>query len=146
MPTRTTMPDGIDDALIFICVNYADSRLCLDMAAQVAGVSRFHFSRMFKARTGARFVEYLTRIRLAEASNRLLNTEDSVSSICYAVGYRDLSNFHRMFRRHYGTTPSAHRRHPAARGALIGDACTSTMADPIVRNRYAGSVPLNTRL
>ncbi|MEV1170408.1 helix-turn-helix domain-containing protein [Nonomuraea sp. NPDC049784] len=64
---------------------------------------------MFKARTGARFVEYLTKIRLVEASYRLLNTAESVSSICYAIGYRDLSNFQRMFRQH-GATPSAHRR------------------------------------
>ncbi|GGO10764.1 hypothetical protein GCM10010116_21620 [Microbispora rosea subsp. aerata] len=113
MSTRTAASDGINAALAFIWANYADSGLCLDVAARVAGVSKFHFSRMFKARTGVGFVEYLTRIRLAEASNRLRNTADPVSSICHAVGYRDLSNFHRMFRRHYGTTPSAHRRRHA---------------------------------
>ncbi|WP_433430450.1 helix-turn-helix domain-containing protein [Nonomuraea sp. CA-141351] len=110
MAIRTAAHDPFDHALTFMHVNYADSRLSLDTVARVAGVSRFHFSRMFKARTGARFVEYLTKIRLVEASYRLLNTAESVSSICYAIGYRDLSNFQRMFRRHFGTTPSAHRR------------------------------------
>jgi AraC-like DNA-binding protein len=117
MSIETAAADAFDRALAFIRANFDDSRLCLDTVAEIAGVSRFHFSRMFKARTGSGFIEYLTWIRLAEAGDRLLNTADSVSSICHTVGYRDLSNFQRMFRRHYGTTPSAYRRVSASGGA-----------------------------
>ncbi|GAB3979807.1 hypothetical protein GCM10029978_076180 [Actinoallomurus acanthiterrae] len=102
--------DRFGRALAFIRANFADSGLCLDAVAEIAGVSRFHFSRMFKARTGVRFIEYLTTLRLAEAGLRLLTTADSVSDVCHAVGYRDLSHFQRMFRRRYGTTPSAYRQ------------------------------------
>jgi AraC-like DNA-binding protein len=117
MSAKSVAPDAFDRALAFIRANFDDSRLCLDTVAEIAGVSRFHFSRMFKARTGAGFIEYLTWIRLAAAGERLLNTAESVSSICHRVGYRDLSNFQRMFRRHYGTTPSAYRRIRASRKA-----------------------------
>ena len=110
MPVQQAAHDPFDQALMFIRANFADGRLRLDTVARIAAMSPSHFSRMFRARTGVRFIEYLTTIRLAAASERLLTTTESVSSICHAVGYRDLSNFQRMFRRNYGITPSAYRR------------------------------------
>lgn len=86
----------------------------LDQAAREAGLSPFHFLRLFANVLGVTPHQYLVRSRLRHAA-RLLGDEDRpVTDVAYAVGFGDLSNFVRTFRRAAGVSPGHFRR--AAKG------------------------------
>jgi len=82
----------------------------LDRAAATAGMSRRSFSAHFHRRTGRTFVAHLTELRLAHAARLLAHGRHSILGAALASGYRDASHFHRLWRRHYGTTPKAWAR------------------------------------
>jgi AraC-like DNA-binding protein len=68
------------------------------------------FSRFFKRNTGHNFVDYLRKLRIAQACRMLSDTDEPITEICFAVGYFNISNFNRNFRAERGMTPSAYRR------------------------------------
>lgn len=86
----------------------------LDGLARRAGLSMFHFLRVFGAVTGATPHQYLIRSRLRRAARLLADEDRSITDVALDAGFGDLSNFVRTFRRAAGVTPGAFRR--AARG------------------------------
>jgi AraC-like DNA-binding protein len=79
------------------------------LAAEV-GLSPFHLTRLFRQELGLTPHQYLLRTRLRRAAALLADTATPVTEVAYAVGFGDLSNFQRTFRRHMGETPGAFRR------------------------------------
>ena len=77
--------------------------------AQRAGLSPFHFLRVFRKIAGVSPYQMLLRLRLNAAALRLRATNEPVTDIAYAVGFEDLSNFIRTFRSEFGTAPSLYR-------------------------------------
>jgi AraC-like DNA-binding protein/NAD(P)H-dependent FMN reductase len=102
-------PDQIMRAVEYIRKNFARGPLSLDEVAREAYMSRYHFSRTFKRETGTRFIDFLTTVRLAEACGLLARTNHPITTISFAVGYRDLSHFERTFKRVFGHTPTQYR-------------------------------------
>jgi AraC-like DNA-binding protein len=86
----------------------------LESAAQQAGVSAFHFLRSFAGVLGVTPHQYLIRSRLRHAARALADATHSVTDVAYDVGFGDLSNFVRTFRRAAGVSPGAFQR--AAKG------------------------------
>lgn len=86
----------------------------LDDAAAYAGISPFHFLRLFSQVLGVTPHQYLVRSRLRHAARRLAGDDSPVTDIAYDVGFGDLSNFVRTFTRAAGTSPLRFRR--ASRG------------------------------
>lgn len=84
--------------------------ISLEDMARVAGVSRFHFARQFRARTGESPMSYLLRTRVERAKMLLRETEARVVDISAELGFADQSHFARMFRRIVGVPPSAYAR------------------------------------
>jgi AraC-like DNA-binding protein len=103
-------PDQIMRAVEYIRENFSKGQLSLDRVAQEAAMSRYHFSRTFKRETGTRFIDFVAKVRLAQASTLLAETDRSITAIALAVGYQDLSPFERTFKRELGLTPSQYRR------------------------------------
>jgi AraC family transcriptional regulator len=87
----------------------ADEPLSLADSAQVAGMSRYHFLRTFRAVVGLTPHQYLLHLRMRRAAVRLRRSDESVSAIAYDSGFGDLSTFNRQFRRLAGRSPSAYR-------------------------------------
>lgn len=79
-------------------------------AAAAAHMSRRSFSAHFHRRTGRTFLAHLTALRLEHAARLLAQGNHSIVGAALAAGYRDVSPFHRLWRRHYGTTPKAWAR------------------------------------
>src|SRR5438067_2073568 len=79
-------------------------------AAAAAGLSAFHFLRLFTAVVGATPHQYLLRARLRRAARLLAAGERSITDVAYDVGFGDLSNFVRTFRRAAGVSPRRFRR------------------------------------
>ena len=85
-------------------------KIDLNELADVAGLSRSHFSRFFKVQTGISPGEYLTRLRMERARHLLLTTFLSIKQILAAVGYDTRSAFTNRFRRDFHASPSEYRR------------------------------------
>lgn len=79
----------------------------LDRAAAEARMSRRSFSTYFHRQTGRTFLDFLTELRLGHAAKLLAQGNHSIVGAALAAGCRDLSHFHRLFRRRYGMTPKA---------------------------------------
>jgi AraC family transcriptional regulator len=89
----------------------AHARESLDLAgaARVAGVSAYHFLRLFARVTGVTPHQYLLRTRLRRAARLLAQDERPIADIAYEVGFNDLSNFVRTFHRAAGAAPRQFR-------------------------------------
>jgi len=86
----------------------------LESAAREVGLSPFHFLRLFASVLGVTPHQYVVRSRLRHAARLLTEEGRSVTDVAYDVGFGDLSNFVRTFRRAAGVSPGAFRQ--AARG------------------------------
>lgn len=86
----------------------------LDDAADQAGISPFHFLRLFAGVLGVTPHQYLVRSRLRHAARRLADDDSPITDIAYDVGFGDLSNFVRAFHRAAGASPLRFRQ--ASRG------------------------------
>ena len=86
----------------------------LDGAAHQAGLSPFHFLRLFAKVVGVTPHQYLVRSRLRNAARLLADDTRSVTDIAFDVGFADLSNFVRTFHRAAGVSPRNFRK--AAKG------------------------------
>jgi len=93
---------------------HADRSVDLQSTAKAAGVSPFHFLRMFSNVLGVTPHQYLVRARLRHAARFLADDARSITSIAFDVGFGDLSNFVRTFHRAAGVSPRRFR--DAARG------------------------------
>jgi AraC-like DNA-binding protein len=87
-----------------------DQKVSIAQAASIAGMSESRFMRYFRTVTGETFVAYLNRLRLERAAQLLDEGDLSIADIAMAVGFSDQSYFDRLFRRHFGRTPSEVRR------------------------------------
>lgn len=97
-------------ALKYINENYA-TKLRLKKVAQIACMSEYYFSRIFKREVGITYQEYLNRCRIETAKKYLKNKALTITEIGFAVGYDDLSNFIYIFQKITGRTPSQFARH-----------------------------------
>jgi AraC-like DNA-binding protein len=93
----------------FIRDNIA-SAFSLKSLAREAGLSRFHFLRLFKQAYGETPFKRVTRLRMEQAQRRLSRTTESVTEISLACGYENAAHFASAFRRMYGVSPMAYRR------------------------------------
>lgn len=87
--------------------------LSLADVANAAGASVFHFCKVFHKSTGLKFTDYVARVRLEDARNRLLNPNLRISEIAYDVGFQSLTQFNRAFKRVFGRSPTEFREHLA---------------------------------
>ncbi|WP_244552008.1 AraC family transcriptional regulator [Rhizobium sp. RU33A] len=78
--------------------------------AEKAGMSAFHFSRLFKKATGMSPSRHFIRQRMVRAQQLLQETDLSIIRVGIAVGYSSPSHFARVFRRETGVLPSRYRR------------------------------------
>ena len=60
-----------------------------EVAASVGYDDAYHFSKLFKKKTGQNFIEYLTEIRIGKAKELLRNTDMSMKEVSMQVGYGD---------------------------------------------------------
>ncbi len=78
--------------------------ISIDQAADAVHLSRYHFCRKFKEKTGSTYGEYLNNLRL-ENSLKILNEGYSVSETADRSGFEDPSYFIRKFKKQYLMTP-----------------------------------------
>lgn len=94
-------------------VDYIETKLDEDVAlsavAKAAGISQWHFQRLFKALTGETLKTYIRSRRLAASLDRLLSTDLRVLDIALAAGFESQEAFARAFKQAFGLTPQKYR-------------------------------------
>lgn len=88
--------------------HYQDGISTREVAAAL-GCSPDHLGRVFRHCTGRTVVAAIAERRLREVRQRLRDSGANVAVIARAAGFRDLTNFRRLFRQRHGCTPGAFR-------------------------------------
>ena len=90
----------------------------IDLAevAAVAGLSKFHFHRLFTATYGITPAAHLSERRVERAQDLLRNTNLTVTEVCCAVGYSSLGSFSARFKALVGETPTEFQQRWAEEG------------------------------
>ena len=104
----------VDIVLEYVFGNYTGS-VKMSEAAALVGMSVSNFSKYFKRATGQNFSDLVRKLRLAHARRLLEHSDKAVSTICYEVGFSNLSNFNRHFLSDSGETPRNYRQRLSGR-------------------------------
>ena len=106
---RTAEPPVITRAKEFIKQHQTED-LSLGQVANAVNTSTFYFCKMFKKVTGINFTDYVSRVRIENSKNLLLNPNLRISEIAYEVGFQSLTHFNRVFKKIVGQSPTEYRR------------------------------------
>lgn len=85
------------------------SGITISEIARRLGLERSYFSTIFTRGAGVPPQKYLNDYRLEKAAELLVTTNRTISEIAYSTGYSDIVNFSRMFKKHFGQSPSVYR-------------------------------------
>ncbi|TDG00129.1 helix-turn-helix domain-containing protein [Paenibacillus piri] len=99
-----------DDILQYLQEHYMNSSLTLDTIADRFGLSSSYITRFVKDQTGYSLIRYLDLLRMDKAKELLLSEHLNLSEITKEVGYVDVSNFIRKFKKTEGVTPEQYRK------------------------------------
>ena len=87
-----------------------DKSLNLNVLAEIANFSPYHFHRIFSAFTGETLNNFISRVRTEKAASLLLNDpETPISEIAYYCGYTSNSVFSRVFKNRFKISASEYR-------------------------------------
>lgn len=78
--------------------------------AEMAGYSKYHFTKVFKDYTGKTVVEYINQLRLNKSIDLLLNFNLTISEIAFELGYDNVSYFIKRFKTMTGKSPSQYKK------------------------------------
>jgi len=92
----------------YLIHNY-NKKIRLEDAAKLLNMSPISFTRLIKQRTGKCFIDFLNEIRLGFATRLLIDTNKTISEICFDCGFNNISNFNRIFKKKQGQTPTDFR-------------------------------------
>lgn len=98
----------IEKVFAFLHENYQYDVRVGEVATRF-GMTEVSFTRMLKRHVNRTFIDLLTDIRLEYVSAQLIDTNDSISEICYRSGFTNISNFNRLFLKRKEMTPKAYR-------------------------------------
>ena len=107
VPKSYQIRPAISQVCDYLQANYADN-VSLTELADLAGISRFHLSRLFRHEKGISLGVYQRQIRIDRAK-KLLAQGTPISQVAIATGFYDQSHFGHHFRRLVGTTPGNYR-------------------------------------
>jgi AraC family transcriptional regulator len=96
-------PNILKKVIEYIYANI-DSKITLDELALIAGLSAFHFVRMFKISTGQTPHQKVIDIRITLATDMLCKGKSQLY-VAQECGFVDQSHFSRTFKKHHGITP-----------------------------------------
>ena len=92
-------------AIIYISEHYREP-LTLEQTARYAGVSTAHLSRILHADGKPGFSELVNSLRIHAAKTILEQENISISEAAFSAGFGSLRNFNRIFKKHFGCSPS----------------------------------------
>ncbi|MCR5278046.1 MAG: AraC family transcriptional regulator [Lachnospiraceae bacterium] len=114
--SEVNQPDFPEDIMkrMMVVTDYIKNNLTADdlsqgAMAEMAGISRDYFSRIFKNVTGMNYSKWLNTIRLEKASELLSEEGRSLTEIAMLAGFQSIPSFNRVFREEKGMAPGEYR-------------------------------------
>ncbi|SKA63236.1 AraC family transcriptional regulator [Enterovibrio nigricans] len=104
-----TVQSRISEVVDYVMHNY-QTPIRLKTVADMLGMTESYFSRFFHQSSGHRFTDFVNRVRIQRACVLLSDTEDTIADISKDVGFHNLANFSRQFRRIKGVSPLVYRK------------------------------------
>jgi AraC-like DNA-binding protein len=101
-------PEFIDKVYDY-CMKNIDQQITVDDLAQIAGYSRFHFSRLFRQYEGMAPMNFLNELRVKMAIRLLQAEKLSVKETAQRCGFEDVSYFCKVFRKYQKISPGGFR-------------------------------------
>lgn len=99
----------VSQAIEYICGHYREA-VTVEEIARRSALSKYHFSRIFRAETGSSPHEYLCRIRIRHAQELIMETGRSIDDIAAECGFSSTSHFIRAFKKEMDFTPAVYRK------------------------------------
>jgi AraC family transcriptional regulator len=100
--------------------SYADQHHALNELAELAGLSRFYFSRTFRTVVGMSLLDYLRGLKLRRAIELVRISSRSLTDIAVEAGFYDLPHLDKAFRQRLGTSPYRFRAQRTAKPLRAG--------------------------
>jgi AraC-like DNA-binding protein len=107
--TFTKDLDRINKVYEYVFLNIEEG-IKLEDVADLLHMAPGSFCRYFKKKTNRTFTQYVKGVRIGIAAKMLIETEKSVTQICYDSGYNNLANFNHYFKSIMSQTPSEYRK------------------------------------
>lgn len=100
--------------------DHYDEKISLDKIARNMYLSPFYISKIFKNETGDTPINHLIKIRLEKARDLLETGEaPSIQKAASFVGYEDVYHFSKLFKKHYGISPSQIKNNTAKKESVV---------------------------
>jgi AraC-like DNA-binding protein len=93
----------------------------------MAGISSYHFLRLFSRVLDVSPHQYLVRSRLRRAASLLIDESLTITDVALESGFNDISNFVRTFHRAAGMSPGAFRRAARDGRKILQDRLTNAL-------------------
>lgn len=106
---KAGLSQSIQTGLDFLLKNYA-SPITVEDASEAAGLTKNYFCTLFRNETGLTFTEFLNKVRIEEARELLIDTNQSILDVAFSVGYNNQNYFAVQFRKLTGVTAGEYRR------------------------------------
>ncbi len=101
--------DLMERLLEYVEKNYRE-KISLQDLSRVCRYNPSYLSVYFKNQVGINFYDYLTRIRVREATLELCSTDNTVLDVAHSHGFPDVKAFNTAFRKTFGKSPMEYRR------------------------------------
>jgi AraC-like DNA-binding protein/quercetin dioxygenase-like cupin family protein len=88
----------------FIMDNYTSSP-SLRQVSEIAHMSTTAFCRYFKSRTNKTYTQFLNEIKIGNACKLLADDDQSISQVCFEIGFNNFTHFNSQFKKITGLTP-----------------------------------------
>ncbi len=108
-PNATHRIEVIRPAIAYMNENFFEN-ITIEQLAETVCLSKSYFMRRFREAAGVGAIEYLSQLRIKKACEILSQTDKTAAETAFACGFRNLSNFNRLFRKIAGCTPKEYRR------------------------------------
>ncbi|MCE5346487.1 MAG: AraC family transcriptional regulator [Bacteroidales bacterium] len=92
----------------YVIANF-QKKIQIRNVAEIANMTTHSFCKYFRKSTKKTFVTFLTELRVCHAKKLLIENDQTISEICYASGFDNLSNFNRRFKMITSMTPKEFR-------------------------------------
>jgi AraC family transcriptional regulator len=99
-------------------IDYIEANLEFDIqsadVARHAGISQWHFQRIFKALTNETLMTYIRSRRFSRSLEKLATTQERILDIALSAGFDTQESFTRAFKKAFSVTPAHYRKHAGA--------------------------------
>lgn len=93
----------------YVKTHITDQNISLEMIADYCSLSSGYVNRIFKNKTGQTLNEYIGDVRIKNALEMLMQTDDTLEHIALCAGYGSANYFYSVFKKKYGVTPAEYR-------------------------------------